>query len=117
MTSFSNLSSAAWSAGPPDAERRHRDVLPAVGGENGGVHILVEAAEFEDAHIGLGGVLQAVVGDRQADLLVEHVLGARAIEALAELLEGRHGRARDPLWERERLKTVARRVPQHGSDG
>jgi hypothetical protein len=74
--------------------------------EDGAVHLLVEAAQLEDARVGAGRVLEAVVGDGQADVVVDHVGGAEVVQPLADVLEGGDDGAGIGLGEGKGLEAV-----------
>ena len=67
------------------------DVLPAVGGEDGAVHLAVEVAEVVDVGVGFGGVVEAVVGVGEALVVAEHEVGASSVVGAADGFEGGGG--------------------------
>ena len=72
-----------------------RDVVPAVGGEDGAVHLGVQLAQPLDVRVGLVGIVEAVVGLRQALVVADHQRGAELVVRLAGGLE-RQGRRPSP---------------------
>ena len=71
------------------------DVLPAVCGEDGAVHLAVEVAEVVDIGGGLGGVVEAVVGVGEALIVADHESGAVGVVGAADGFEGGGGL---PVW-------------------
>ena len=71
------------------------DVVPAVGGEDGAVHLAVEVAEVVDVGVGFGGVVEAVVGVGEALVVADHEGGAVVVVGAADGFEGGGGL---PVW-------------------
>ena len=72
-----------------------RNVVPAVGGEDGAVHLAVEVAKVVDVGVGFGGVVEAVVGVGEALVVADHEGGAGVVVGAADGFEGGGGL---PVW-------------------
>lgn len=60
------------------------NVGPAVGGEDGAIHLVVQVAEVEDVGVGFGGVVEAVVGVGEALVVAHHEVGAVVVVGFAD---------------------------------
>ena len=86
-------------------------VGPAVGVEDGAVHLGVQLAELDEFRDqSLVGVVEAVVGLGQALVVPNHELGAELVIGSASCFKGRIGLP--TLREREGLEAVGRSVAQ-----
>ena len=82
--------------------------LPAVGGEDGAIHLVVEVAEVVDVGVGFGGVVEAVVGVGEALVVAAHEGGAVLVVGAADGFDGGGGL---PVWgEGEGLEAIRRGV-------
>ena len=68
-----------------------RGEVPAVGGEHGAVHGVVQLAQADDVGAVLGGIVEAVVGLGQPLVARDHERGAVVVIGLAGGFEGGGG--------------------------
>ena len=67
------------------------EVGPAISIEHGAVHGIVQAAQFDDVIGHLAGVVEAVVGLRQAFVVPDHQRGTEVVVGLAGCFQRRGG--------------------------
>lgn len=64
------------------------DVVPAVGFEDGAIHLLVQVAEFEDVGVAFFGVVETVVGVGETLVITHHEVSAVFVVGFADCFKG-----------------------------